>query len=383
METRKCSKCHKTYPLTEEFFKVKSTGDLSKMCIICCEKNTEYYREYHKKHPNRPRKSSPRPHNYNNKVAKEGHRICNTCHKELPLTEEFFKVKKNGELTKYCIKCFDYIKQYQKEYRKTEKHKAYKQKENERKKQQRLLEKKPRIKKTKENGYEECYVCGKKLLFTPDNFMLKGDKLTHRCVSCTDDSETYQRYIVKKRECSERYYKRVKDTDEYKVRKKANRKKYNENNREKINEYNKKYLKEHPEIRKAQKKRYAATENGHKALKEKDRRKRQRRRAKEKGLESSLTAKQWEDCKSFFDGHCAYCGCEGEMAQEHFIPVANGGEYSRDNILPACLLCNSHKGSRDFFEWYPSQPFYSKGREKDIIKYLNYKGVGVQQRTIF
>lgn len=78
-----------------------------------------------------------------------------------------------------------------------------------------------------------------------------------------------------------------------------------------------------------------------------------RRKARERGLEYSLTFEQWENIKSYFNFKCAYCGCEEELTRDHFIPLVNGGEFSINNIIPACMHCNDSKGSKDFFEWYP------------------------------
>jgi 5-methylcytosine-specific restriction endonuclease McrA len=73
-----------------------------------------------------------------------------------------------------------------------------------------------------------------------------------------------------------------------------------------------------------------------------------------------------------FDNKCAYCGKEKPLAQDHFVPLSKGGEYTNNNIICSCKSCNSSKSDKDFFEWYPEQLFYSKEREAKILKYLNY-----------
>src|SRR5690606_38223949 len=94
----------------------------------------------------------------------------------------------------------------------------------------------------------------------------------------------------------------------------------------------------------------------------------------ESKLDSNLTQEQWEQCLESFNNSCAYCGTNDEvMCREHFIPVIKGGEFSKNNIIPCCVSCNSSKRDRDFFEWYPTKDFYSKQRENKILKYLNYK----------
>jgi len=99
----------------------------------------------------------------------------------------------------------------------------------------------------------------------------------------------------------------------------------------------------------------------------------QRRLAIKKQLLSNLTPEQWITVKEKFKGVCCYCGEEKPLTIEHFIPVKNSGELTINNVLPSCLSCNSSKGAKQFFEWYPKQAFYSKKREQKILKYLNYK----------
>ena len=99
----------------------------------------------------------------------------------------------------------------------------------------------------------------------------------------------------------------------------------------------------------------------------------QKRRAAKKQLSNSLTTKQWNKIKEHFDNKCAYCGKELPLAQEHFIPLSDGGEYTHNNIIPACKSCNSSKKNKSFFDWYPKYKRYSKKREKNILKFLGYK----------
>lgn len=108
----------------------------------------------------------------------------------------------------------------------------------------------------------------------------------------------------------------------------------------------------------------------------------QRRRARKRKVESNYTEKDWVKCKKHFNDKCAYCGKEEQMTQEHFIPLKNGGEYTVNNIIPACKSCNCSKQDKDFFFWYPLMPFYSAKREQKILKYLNYNN-DKQQLALF
>lgn len=106
------------------------------------------------------------------------------------------------------------------------------------------------------------------------------------------------------------------------------------------------------------------------------------RRTKIKNGIYTLTPADWENCKKHFDFKCAYCGLEKKLAQEHFFPLFKGGEYTPKNIVPACSSCNSSKGTKDFFEWYPQHESYSSSREKKILKYLDIKD-NTQQIAMF
>jgi hypothetical protein len=107
-----------------------------------------------------------------------------------------------------------------------------------------------------------------------------------------------------------------------------------------------------------------------------------KRRAYKKQLPNSFNKNDWTTCKESFNHQCAYCGKHlKNLTQDHFIPISKGGEYTKNNIIPACGSCNYSKQDADFEIWYPQQPFYSPEREKKILDYLGYKD-GVQQLSI-
>jgi len=87
-------------------------------------------------------------------------------------------------------------------------------------------------------------------------------------------------------------------------------------------------------------------------------------------LASTFTLEQWKQCKNYFSDRCCYCGQKLKLAMEHLIPVAKGGSYNQQNIVPACGSCNSSKGTKPFHSWYESYKFYSKERESKILEYL-------------
>jgi 5-methylcytosine-specific restriction endonuclease McrA len=98
----------------------------------------------------------------------------------------------------------------------------------------------------------------------------------------------------------------------------------------------------------------------------------QRREAHKRKAPSDFTIEQWDECMKTFDDKCAYCGKSKVLEQDHFVPLSKGGEYTKDNIVPACKSCNVSKYNNDFFEWYLKKTYYSKQREVKILQYLNY-----------
>lgn len=96
-----------------------------------------------------------------------------------------------------------------------------------------------------------------------------------------------------------------------------------------------------------------------------------RRNNLKRGLMSTLTAEQWEECLIYFDHSCAYCGDkEVVLHQEHVLPVLEGGPYTRQNIIPACPSCNSSKGAKSPESWYESRDFYDQKRHKKIQAWM-------------
>ena len=134
-------------------------------------------------------------------------------------------------------------------------------------------------------------------------------------------------------------------------------KEYRENNIELVKKRHQKYAKENKDIISVTSQRY---------------------RTRKLKLPATLTIEQWDKAKQTFNNKCAYCNRELPLAQEHFLALSSGGEYTYNNIIPSCKSCNSSKGNRDFFAWYKGYKYYNKGRERKILKYLHYNN-NIQQ----
>lgn len=54
------------------------------------------------------------------------------------------------------------------------------------------------------------------------------------------------------------------------------------------------------------------------------------------------------------EGLCVYCGSAQELTFDHAIPLEQGGNPWGDNLVPACLSCNTHKGAIPLEAWLES-----------------------------
>ncbi len=72
----------------------------------------------------------------------------------------------------------------------------------------------------------------------------------------------------------------------------------------------------------------------------------QKRRARKKGSDATLTEDQWLAILKSYKYKCAYCGKREKLTQDHVIPLSRGGRHSSDNVVPACRSCNGKKGDR-------------------------------------
>ena len=99
-----------------------------------------------------------------------------------------------------------------------------------------------------------------------------------------------------------------------------------------------------------------------------NREKSKRRKARMRGNHVvRVTAPQIRQRFAQFDHACAYCGCIGDLHQDHFLPISKGGTHVLSNIIPACQTCNFSKRDHDPETWYRAQSFFSVKRWRIIL----------------
>lgn len=252
-------------------------------------------------------------------------KICTKCNIEKPATNEYFAKKKSGKygLNSYCKECKN---EYNSKYYTKNKETILEQK-----KEYHIQNRDRRLEYNKQHHWEN------------------RDRILKRMRNYNNETKE------ERSEYNKKYYRANKE------KRLKYSKQYYEDNAVQISKQKKQYYEDNPDIAKLN------------AI---------IRRHKKKGLPCSLTLEQWERIKKDFNNKCCYCGEATDLEQEHFIALTKGGEYTHNNIIPACRKCNGSKYNKDFFEWYPKQEFYSKEREKKILKYLNCNDKGIQQLSI-
>jgi 5-methylcytosine-specific restriction endonuclease McrA len=135
-----------------------------------------------------------------------------------------------------------------------------------------------------------------------------------------------QRHYLANREAVLARQKAYRDNNLEQCRAKARN--YRRQNKQKNAVYFSEYIKKHPE---------------------KNRAKRQRRRALE--LAASVYLVSRKEITKLYASNCFYCGGAGRIELDHVVPLAQGGQHSIGNLVPACMACNRSKGSKTIMQW--------------------------------
>lgn len=158
-------------------------------------------------------------------------------------------------------------------------------------------------------GQDRCKNCYQKSRKTPEEKAKRAEAERQR------RAKNKEKYNQKERERSK---KRKDKKTEY-------NKSYYQKNAESLRQYQREWQKAHPNQRDDYKRAY---------------------RSRKKSLPSTLTDLEWQRILESFHYLCAYCGSDGDLVKEHWLPASKGGGYTAENIVPACTACNSSKGSK-------------------------------------
>jgi 5-methylcytosine-specific restriction endonuclease McrA len=101
-----------------------------------------------------------------------------------------------------------------------------------------------------------------------------------------------------------------------------------------------------------------------------------RRKATLKSVESkNYTPTQVSARFTEFDNQCVYCGSKEKITIDHFIPISKFGADKIENIVPACIKCNSSKNNKSPEDWFRSKTFFEIEKWQFLIKKLYGPGL--------
>ena len=106
-------------------------------------------------------------------------------------------------------------------------------------------------------------------------------------------------------------------------------------------------------IRKIQKKRYLATEQGYQKQKFYNKLRRSHRKLATTDRSHLVTGEWFKNQCELQEHKCIYCHHVKPLAVEHVQPITRGGKHICENIVGACTNCNSSKHDKTLMEWRP------------------------------
>lgn len=324
-EYKKCCKCKQEYPKTSYYFCGGGTNILHKQCKECEGHHFQWGRLY------------------NTELNNKGFKYCSKCDRVLPLNEFFF-VKSSGRcntktgFASNCKECngrsfgFESINEHKDIFK---------------------------IK----DGFKVCQTCMLELPDTTKYFFSKKDRPfgSVRCKRCSMRHTDYGNLLP--------------------------------------NISRKNELKENeafcPTCHKIFDKKDLVIINGgnfgcRECYKSKNRYRYEKRRAKRHNTINDLTPKQWNDTLWYFDNKCVYCGMTDEeslekydkhLSQEHIIPLSKGGGYTKSNIIPACMGCNTSKSALSLIQFYNKSPKFTSESLSKINQFVSENTIEIKEAT--
>jgi 5-methylcytosine-specific restriction endonuclease McrA len=273
--------------------------------------------------------------------------VCNKCHQELPASS-FSKNKllRTG-LKSTCRECTKIAR------------KVYKNSDNHKNRIEKIIQRRGLI--DKEHTTKFCHKCQREL---PLSSYYKGvdTKLGVKAV-CIECIKKYNKGYVKTangKELVKGWQKNYRQSEHGATtiktwrrseRGKASDKKYGQSSKgkekakkyrqsEKAKERQRRYLREGRYRQHA--KEYRQSEKGKALVAIMN----HKRRATIKNLPATLTAEEWEQIQKHYKYRCVYCGEKKKLTRDHIIPLSKNGPLTKENVIPACINCNSRKYNR-------------------------------------
>lgn len=200
-------------------------------------------------------------------------------------------------------------------------------------------------------GKGMCRICWKR------QWRLKRNPPKNKiCKNCSKEYKSrYPNNIFCSKKCKEYFHARTDATKEY-------NRLYRESGR--ANVIHKKWRLRNPDKFKEITKRYDKSEKGRLSRLKRDRR-------RENLIQKDIFSLTINDVRKILnrDTDCVYCGSKENLSWEHIIPVSKGGRWEFNNIVRACMKCQTERGNKDVNRWCSNKNI----PVPDIIKKLLVK----------
>lgn len=113
--------------------------------------------------------------------------------------------------------------------------------------------------------------------------------------------------------------------------------------------YTRRYVSHNPEKVKQAQKKYISKNKHKRSFNGRNRKHRLRSNTP---VGQGLTRLQWLEILRDWNNTCVYCGITStKLTQDHVVPIVNGGTHTADNIVPACMKCNTRKNRKSVEEF--------------------------------
>lgn len=209
---------------------------------------------------------------------------------------------------------------------------------------------------------KSCARC--KTVKSIDNFSKRGGKQNHLykpyCNRCYADIALERAKLPENKQSiktrRKKYYKNNKDKEI------KNNKNWVENNKERRKEINNEWYKNNKDKENVKTRRKQCAKNYRKNNKDKIADRARKRRALKNNCEANFSQNDWIKMLEHYNFCCFYC-CKsesecGKLTQDHKIPISKMGPHTENNIVPACVSCNSAKKDKSFEDFCANRQKY-------------------------
>lgn len=98
---------------------------------------------------------------------------------------------------------------------------------------------------------------------------------------------------------------------------------------------------------------------------------------KRSGVKGNVSAGELSAMKDYFNNSCAYCGeiiTPDIYTLDHVIPRIDGGTNNINNIVIACIRCNTAKCMNNVEDFYNKKDYFTRDNYEKVVEYTSDVG---------